>query len=444
MRARDSARLPSRHRPAPEARSLYLPIHGRFYLVAASLTCRLPGFPDRVVRAADGESSFFVLRRLVDNPDDGWAEQGWVQDGPHKGWHTLPGDPTALLPCELGHEERLPLFAVPSCPERSLLAGYLATSSRETYAVPAHQVLPDPDDVKWQTNFRDARIEELKAAFFDQIAVINRQKKADTPTLRLSVYLLLGLWEFLAEHIEVVAAALREETTRSLSGSERELVGALAEVALSPNLSLAEALTAVSQRQDRLNYLGDGPLPSVFQSTNGFDLTTRTIDANKVYEAVFNVLPAGDARMVNLPKFAEDGADIFVVRCVYERPQCEPCQQWVSWPSIPFRIAPLYDPDAPARNIQLALPMDLSMSGLRRLKKSVSVRMSPELQRKLGAVDLFDPSPGGDALGVAMICTFSIPIITLCAFVLLMALVFALNIVFWWLPFFRICEPVRR
>ena len=41
-----------------------------------------------------------------------------------------------------------------------------------------------------------------------------------------------------------------------------------------------------------------------------------------------------------------------------------------------------------------------------------------------------------------MICSFSIPIITICALIVLMIFVSLLNIVFWWLPFFRICLPI--
>ena len=48
-------------------------------------------------------------------------------------------------------------------------------------------------------------------------------------------------------------------------------------------------------------------------------------------------------------------------------------------------------------------------------------------------------SPG---LDIGMICSFSIPIITICAFILLMIIVQLLNIIFWWLPFFKICLPV--
>ena len=56
------------------------------------------------------------------------------------------------------------------------------------------------------------------------------------------------------------------------------------------------------------------------------------------------------------------------------------------------------------------------------------------LNGELGAEQQFD-------LGV--LCSFSIPIITIVALFLLMIFVVLLNIVFWWLPFFRICFPVN-
>ena len=43
---------------------------------------------------------------------------------------------------------------------------------------------------------------------------------------------------------------------------------------------------------------------------------------------------------------------------------------------------------------------------------------------------------------LGVICQFSIPIITICALILLIAIVFVLNIVFFWAAFFRICLPV--
>ena len=50
----------------------------------------------------------------------------------------------------------------------------------------------------------------------------------------------------------------------------------------------------------------------------------------------------------------------------------------------------------------------------------------------------------GDAsqFNIGVICSFSIPIITIVALILLILFVVILNIIFWWLPFFRICFPI--
>ncbi len=46
------------------------------------------------------------------------------------------------------------------------------------------------------------------------------------------------------------------------------------------------------------------------------------------------------------------------------------------------------------------------------------------------------------AVDLGLICSFSIPIITICALLVLMIFISLLNIVFWWLPFLRICFPI--
>jgi hypothetical protein len=49
-----------------------------------------------------------------------------------------------------------------------------------------------------------------------------------------------------------------------------------------------------------------------------------------------------------------------------------------------------------------------------------------------------------DSFDLAFICSFSIQIIFIIAFMLLLIFVFVLNIVFWWIAFFRICFPIPK
>jgi hypothetical protein len=47
-------------------------------------------------------------------------------------------------------------------------------------------------------------------------------------------------------------------------------------------------------------------------------------------------------------------------------------------------------------------------------------------------------------LDIGMICSLSIPIITLCALILLLVIVFLLDFVFHWVPWLIMCFPVPK
>jgi hypothetical protein len=49
-----------------------------------------------------------------------------------------------------------------------------------------------------------------------------------------------------------------------------------------------------------------------------------------------------------------------------------------------------------------------------------------------------EPCPGG------MVCSLSIPIITIVALILLIIFVILLDIIFFWMPFFQICLPMPK
>ena len=99
--------------------------------------------------------------------------------------------------------------------------------------------------------------------------------------------------------------------------------------------------------------------------------------------------------------------------------------------------------------MRIPLPGDTSIEGLRKFDKGVAIELSKQLraqmQRISGMQDLMDGKvKDEEGLDFGMICSLSIPIITICALILLMIIVQLLNIIFWWLPFFKICLPIRR
>ncbi|HEX6186402.1 MAG TPA: hypothetical protein VFZ44_21100 [Pyrinomonadaceae bacterium] len=158
----------------------------------------------------------------------------------------------------------------------------------------------------------------------------------------------------------------------------------------------------------------------------------------------------------------------FVIRCVFERPLCGPLDPPVlSEPTTPFHLAGFFDPDAPARPIRIALPIDTTPAGLRKFDKNTAFMISDSLcgqMQRMNGITFGDlvlsvlpwpfhkdlsskvPNVKGCKSGVdiGMICTFSIPIITICALVLLMIIVLLFDFIFKWLPLFRICFPLPK
>lgn len=133
----------------------------------------------------------------------------------------------------------------------------------------------------------------------------------------------------------------------------------------------------------------------------------------------------------------------YYVQLVYEHAPCVPV---VSQPSDRFTFAAPFDADAPARHIRIEMP-SIKPKDLRKLKRGVGMQMSPELRKLMSRVN--KDMVKGDGLGpdgggwdLAMICSFSIQIIMLVAFIVMFIFLILLNFVFWWLPFLKICFPI--
>lgn len=156
----------------------------------------------------------------------------------------------------------------------------------------------------------------------------------------------------------------------------------------------------------------------------------------------------------------------FQIRFVHQRRDCGPLHApLVSAPSRRFRLASFFDVDAPARPIRISLPTDTSPAGLRKHNRNTAFVMSDmlcgQVQRAkgMGFVDLVrsvlpwplhkpldvgagGPCKSGGGVDIGMICSLSIPIITICALLLLIIIVSLLDFIFRWLPYFVLCFPV--
>jgi hypothetical protein len=432
----------------------FQPVHGNFYLTSASLCCHIPGFPDREVKTGEGESVFFVLRKKING-----VEYAWNASETQRGWQSLGTNPQ-VIPAD---EERLPLFQAQTGKGRQLFFGYVPVSSQDTYAAAVTDQLPDP------YNTEDPRLQELDSRF---IVPLNRKPEEGTPfgsltkaapadtQLRISVYMLLDLWEYYDLYLPEVAAALRDGTTGQLTGKNDELVDFLKTKKFGvTTLTLDVALAQVAGDRDALNAPGDADLTALGYTSN-YNMNVNSLlplgGLRTKTGAALLESPETKPSATALPKFAPtrdadltEPGDSYVLRYVYERAQCVPPHRYLSRPTEAFELAPFFDPDAPGRNIRVGLPVDVSIAGLRKFKKNVGFIMSKELNEKLEHLKGQEKKtldneadPSGPPFDIGFICSFSLPIITLCAFILLMIIVIVLNLVFWWLPFLKICFPI--
>lgn len=183
-------------------------------------------------------------------------------------------------------------------------------------------------------------------------------------------------------------------------------------------------------------------------------LVESLLPAATAAEELIDTIPTGDPRQA-----------WFVVRCVYERPGCGPLfPPLVSAASQRFQMAAFFDPDAPTRPVRIPMPLDITPAGLRKYQKNTGFVLSDMLCGKIKSIrkmtladlvlsvlpwpfhkDLPEPGSapcqeGGNSFGV--ICSLSIPIVTLCALILMMIIVALFDLFFRWIPYLFVCLPI--
>lgn len=454
--------------PTPSALKLFQAMHGHFNLVAATLVCRMPGLPEHEVNAAAGERVRFVLRRV-----DGAGEWAWVTDPQAQGgksWRQLAA--TQVVDPD---EELLPMFPLRYTSGdrlRRLFVGLVPTASADTFKAtgPLSPLAPvgsgagappaDPRPAALTVKVTDP-LRALQATQVDAPAdasdpVAVAQAMADQQA-EASRFLLLDFAEFLYNNLGWFATS---PAAPPIDPAGVTLWNQLLAPAVSGDaVSWIDALTTAWN--ERLIISGDAP----GSSSLTLNLRTPGVTPDQLDQWVAAALPPqappdpqapavsiqGDAAAPPpVPKLDTDGGTSYTIRCVYQRPACGPLQpDTVSDPSDPFQIAGFFDLDAPARSIVISMPLNTGIKDLRKLRKNVSFLLSNELRQQINRVtSLKDALDGkfadGQNLDIGLICSFSIPIITICALIVLMIFISLLNIVFWWMPFLRICFPILR
>ena len=185
-----------------------------------------------------------------------------------------------------------------------------------------------------------------------------------------------------------------------------------------------------------------------------------------VIAAALPATPAGPVPELAAPPAPLAAGDAwFTIRCVYERPNCTGfARPVVSRPSVAFQMASFFDPDAPARALRIAMPLDISPAALRKYKKGAGFVLSDlfcgqmqrfkrltlgDLIRSVLPWPLHKDLPGGAATPCGaggtpfgLFVSISIPIVTICAFILMIIMVALFDLIFRWLPYLIVAFPI--
>jgi hypothetical protein len=145
-------------------------------------------------------------------------------------------------------------------------------------------------------------------------------------------------------------------------------------------------------------------------------------------------------------RFEEDTAQ-YVVSCFVRLKPEGGCPARTLWTqdSEAFVIAPWYEGSG-APPVKISLPDASNRDLLKSLKPNVSFVLPKALQKVLSGnpKDLMEGKPGSTNFGIGWICSFSIPIITLCAFIVLSIFLSLFDIFLRWMAFIKICLPYPK
>jgi hypothetical protein len=146
-------------------------------------------------------------------------------------------------------------------------------------------------------------------------------------------------------------------------------------------------------------------------------------------------------------KFDAEGARYQLRAFVRLKPECG-CSGRTVWSdySEPFTIAPWYESSG-AAPVRVPLPDATDRSLLKALKPNVAFVVPASLANLLsGDVKKLAEGEGSASSSPSLqwICSFSIPIITICAFIVLNIFLSLFDLIFRWLMFIKICLPFPK
>lgn len=443
---------------------LSLPIHRKFQLALFEIVCEQPGFPrlDPARLASQG----MVLRRCVPSA----APLGWVRRGKRAlGWtavdEALDPDPATrgrAHPANAGvrsliaqrspaipvAEEVIDLFPAPprvcEALKRTILFGIVPVtgSDRSDDPPPALDYANHPQ----RSDFEAHLSEFLKArpplelpragqTLDPDWNVLDPVGTAETDRPRLNA---LGLF---------LQQAMVELDALGGGGAANALMAVLAEIRLATARDGRGQVTASVDAATFVRRAGPILIEGA-ANDDGFamPLDWPRMDTNlgeRLTAAALACLTARHGEVQTSEGQFDDPADLFTIRPFIRVRGHDGCPDRLVWGpySEPFRVCAWWDGDGPGTKISLP-----DFSQLRKVKPNVAFELPPSLANLLRgpAKDLMEGKGKTSGLELGWLCSFSIPIITLCAFISLNIFLSLFDLFLKWMMFIKICIPIPK
>ena len=463
---------------------LFQPVQRTFNVALLELACDQFGLPR--VDPTRIESAGLVIRRLAVNRDGELTgqQQGWMQSGQQwRGWLNLgtagqakhwqefdpEADPDAarrapavsagqpmldeLLRARLGAAESFsesvaPLFVAPpavgQATRRTILYGVipLTSSERSESGTSANPLATReaPYDAQLLEQALPAHLPVFMQANTVPLAAVPQAGQVVT---RTDAEGSVVTFTRALRQLQIEFDAFGE------SAESRALFAQLNQVTLSHpdgdrpfgDFLRATAAVLVDQSSGSIRMPDQWPTISAVRQS-GFVQTTLAVLRQRLDE-----FTSGEGRYDDIRAVAPRQYVLRAFVRLKREGGCPPRLIW-SADSEPFTIAPWYE-SGPAPPTQINLPDATDFNYLKSLKPNVAFVVPAGLANVLNSnspKDFIEGNAGRGSGNLALdwICGFNIPLITICAFIVLNIFLQLFHIIFQWLFFIKICIPFPR
>lgn len=458
---------------------LFQPVQRQFHIALLEAVCDIPGEPR--IDPARVDSAGMVLRRVKTGSS---SREGWMRSGATlRGWLQLSAEaetdarhdplpderlarqalgPPALArqlttfaaqkPGALIEEDVLPLFLAPPdvCEQagRTFFYGLVSTASSELSEAPAEA----PQGFGATSSaFREHLVAPLRGDAMTlpragQFVQPGWRAEADIPPGQSGHVPSLTVFVQLLRQLAIEFDAFGDSAASKAIYSELQTLAL--PLVLKPGETTARTTLAGTFLRACVPVLLErdtaAPRPEMPQSWPALGAAASSRLANRLAAGLTERFKAMQGRA---GRFDLAGARYQLRAFVRLKPECG-CPMRTVWSdySEPFTIAPWYE-SAGAAPVQVPLPDATDRNLLKSLKPNVAFVVPASLNNLLGG-DAKKLAGGEGAASsspeLQWICSFSLPIITICAFIVLNIFLQLFDLIFRWLLFIKICIPFPK